>query len=167
MKNFELRHKSFRGFLDHWNLDIAAFQVRGAGVPACCEGWGQAGASSGSNPARHSTPMLVNGVPHDCVRLVPLIGWVCYQPVLMHLQEVKLPAAKVTKELACVDGFQVASKGSGREAPSWHTSIVCKAPAAKGCASFNRRDLHLGHPSLTRSCSLFGRPQPLSWATAE
>ncbi|KAG2429845.1 hypothetical protein HXX76_010627 [Chlamydomonas incerta] len=46
VKNFELRYKSFRGFLDYWKLDIAAFQ------------------------------------------------------------EVKLPAAKVTKELACVDGFQ-------------------------------------------------------------
>ncbi|KAG2496320.1 hypothetical protein HYH03_005552 [Edaphochlamys debaryana] len=46
VKNFELKYQSFRGFLDRWGVDIAAFQ------------------------------------------------------------EVKLPAAKITRDLACVDGFQ-------------------------------------------------------------
>ncbi|EFJ48590.1 hypothetical protein VOLCADRAFT_104648 [Volvox carteri f. nagariensis] len=46
VRNMELRHKSFRGFMDHLQLDIACFQ------------------------------------------------------------EVKLPAARITRELACVEGFQ-------------------------------------------------------------
>lgn len=92
VRNMELKHRSFKGFLEAFNVDIACFQVD----------------SSCSATLRQCTTVLCTR-PHECDSArVPLA-----MDTVPYMQETKLPDSRITKDLACLPGFEVGQAYAG------------------------------------------------------
>ena len=146
VRNFVLKHGSLRGFFEHHQADIVCFQVRmQLKAPVSC-----AGGCATYHPAAGTATelsmlkiMFVNLLA--CIRqwyltatLPSIVSPTMFTSTFRALQETKVLAEKLTRELACVDGFEsfwaVSREKKGYSgAPSVLTGNCGRGHSHQGC----------------------------------
>ena len=141
VRNFVLKHGSLRGFFDHHQADIVCFQVskhlscylqaallvaRAALCPwtirelaECCS----------IMRSVQKVRVQADGQANSCTLSPACLGAPAHSKAA--LQETKVLAEKLTKELACVDGFEsfwaVSREKKGYSGEPGHPSTSCTA----------------------------------------